>query len=130
MANKNYTDQNLTKENFWDEMMTKYPVAMDDFCKFIDEYMVKNNWSRLFNPAYRETHISGHAETLLTAKSAPKYHDLPLAMQTGIFFEFMGDVWGCSMPIDVFDFVIKELIEEVFGSIQDQHDDESEVANG
>ena len=72
--------ENLTKENFWNEMMQKYPLATKQFCDWIDEYKKQNNWNKLFNQGYNS--FTGPIP-------APKYHDLPLAMQTGIAIEFM-----------------------------------------
>ena len=56
---------NLTKENFWDDLMLKYPNAMKIFCAWVDEYKKKVNWNRLI-----------------------KFHHLPIAFQLGVFIEF------------------------------------------
>lgn len=73
--------ETLTKENFWDEMSQKYPKAMKHFLNWIDGYKESNNWFDLFT-----THLapdkSGNWE-------APKYHELPIAMQFGIFLQWM-----------------------------------------
>jgi hypothetical protein len=58
--------ENLTKENFFNEMQKKYPKAMDIFCKWIDEYKKRVEWD-----------------------CPLKYHDLPLAMQAGIWSVFI-----------------------------------------
>lgn len=39
----------LTKENFWNGMMEKYPAAMQKFCKWIDEYKIREPWEQLFD---------------------------------------------------------------------------------
>jgi hypothetical protein len=70
--------ETLTKENFWDEMSQKYPKVMKHFLNWIDGYKEDNEWRKLFN-AY--THISNVLQ-------APKYHELPIAMQFGIFLEW------------------------------------------
>lgn len=70
--------ESLTKENFWNEMEQKYPRAMAHFQNWIDGYKRANKWNRLFN---------GHA----TGEGAivPKYHELPIAIQFGIFLEYI-----------------------------------------
>lgn len=60
---------NLTKENFFNEIKIKYPAAMESFCKWIDEYKQKNNWGQLF--------LTGI-----------KYHNIPLEMQIGLWMFF------------------------------------------
>lgn len=69
----------LTKENFWDEMSQKYPKAMAHLLAWIDQYKSEHNWGSLFNPEYSFQHPS----------SPPKYHELPIAMQFGIFLEWL-----------------------------------------
>ena len=68
----------LTKENFWNAMQSKYPVAMDRFCKWIDEYKNRVHWYDLVNANFK--------------CDAPKYHELPLAVQIGIFLQFVSEV--------------------------------------
>jgi hypothetical protein len=68
--------KSLTKENFWNELAEYHPSAMDAFCKWIDEYKKRVDWSHLFytphTPQNRDI----------------KFHDLPIEMQVGIFFQF------------------------------------------
>lgn len=66
----------LTKENFWNELMEHYPSEMELFCKWIDEYKKRVDWNKLFNPS------------ILIFRGPPKFHDLPIAMQAGIFMQF------------------------------------------
>lgn len=40
--------KSLTKENFWNELTEDHPSAMDAFCKWIDEYKKRINWSPAF----------------------------------------------------------------------------------
>jgi hypothetical protein len=61
----------LTKENFWNEMMEKYPKSTKVFCEWIDEYKKEVDWVNLFNE-----HLN------------IKFHDIPYAMQYGIWMEF------------------------------------------
>lgn len=72
--------ENLTKENFWNEMQEKYPKAMKKFCDWIDEYKKENNWISLF-----DAKVQNDGFTV----ERPKYHDLPIAFQVGIFFEYV-----------------------------------------
>ena len=64
--------EQLTKENFWNSMMEKHPNAMKHFCKWVDEYKARVDWQTLFDH-----------------NAWPKYHNLPGAMQFGIFVEFL-----------------------------------------
>jgi hypothetical protein len=70
--------ENLTKENFWNEMKEKYPQAMERFCEWIDDYKRQVEWKKLFNTTYYPW----------------KFHDLPLAMQFGIWRQFIAEVYG------------------------------------
>lgn len=64
----------MTKENFFNDLGAKFPEAMKLFKTWIDQYKQDNNWQDLFNG--------------WESFEAPKYHDLPLAMQAGIFIQF------------------------------------------
>jgi len=68
--------KNLNKENFFNELTEKYPIAMKKFCDWIDEYKKSVNWNHLFGNDVR--HISLHV----------KFHDLPYDMQSGIIIRF------------------------------------------
>jgi hypothetical protein len=61
--------ENLGKENFWNPMHEKYPLAVDKFCKWIDEYKKHVNWKELFGEKV-------------------KFHDLPYELQMGIMNRF------------------------------------------
>lgn len=71
----------LTKEHFWNVLYEKYPDKMKNFCQWIDEYKKDVKWAMLFNS-------SGDANIYAKSAMAPKYHDLPIAMQVGIFMEY------------------------------------------
>ena len=75
--------ESLTKENFWNELAEKYPAQMKKFCDWIDEYKKRINWNELFNKFY-----STNGSAVPEIMNVPKYHDLPVAMQIGIFFQF------------------------------------------
>lgn len=73
--------ESLTKENFWNAIQEQYPVEMKMFCDWIDEYKKRVQWNMLFK------HLPGYSGGAVGFKY-PKYHDLPLAMQIGIFIQF------------------------------------------
>ena len=72
--------ENLTKENTFDELQQLYPEGMKVFLAWIDEYKKANEWDKLFGDGM------GRFD-----RDAPKFHELPLAMQAGIFVEFCDD---------------------------------------
>lgn len=76
---------NLNKENFWDELYADYPEAVQVFCDWIDKYKAENNWDELFNGGLL-LHPS-HPSDIQT--SSPKFHDLPHALQMGIWIQFV-----------------------------------------
>lgn len=91
---------NLTKENFWNAMMEKYPTAMKLFCTFVDQYKKEVGWEKLFNatapPGSSTKYIGGTDPVKENAPivihelfPAPKFHDLPLEMQMGIWDRFV-----------------------------------------
>lgn len=86
--------ENLNKENFWNDMMQKYPQAMEQFCKWIDAYKNKNNWDKLFNAGVevfaRAWDGNGYDKTG-GETIAPKFHHLPIEMQAGIWQAFLFD---------------------------------------
>lgn len=105
-------NQTLTKENFWNRMMEQYPHATTAFCKWVDEYKKAVNWDKLFNHGITH-HVSGSAFKSTT--SAPKFHDLPHAMQMGIWIEYISQRGGCQWEIeDMFQYDLSEDIEGFF----------------
>lgn len=66
--------KSLTRENFWDHVWEISHGALQEFCDWIDEYKKANNWDQLFGNTF-------HKST--------KFHDLPIAMQLGILYQFM-----------------------------------------
>jgi hypothetical protein len=65
--------ENLTKENFFNELHDQYPEAVEHFCKWIDEYKREVNWDTLFGG---------------DLVRAPKFHEIPFEMQNGIIARF------------------------------------------
>lgn len=79
--------EGLTKENFWNEMVEKYPLAMEKFSSWIDQYKKDNNWKALFTNHDCEC-PSDYDSTI---DLSPKVHNLPLAFQVGIFNQFCAE---------------------------------------
>ncbi len=81
--------ESLTKENFWDAMDEKYPLAMKRFCEWIDRYKKEVEWDYLF---FNKQQDELRGEPI-------KYHHLPIAMQLGIFIDFVK--WEEYLFVDV-----------------------------
>lgn len=98
----------LTKENFFDEMKEKFPNAMKHFCNWVDEYKKAVNWDKLF---------SSNENTDQLNSSKYKFHEIPYAMQYGIWIEYcrqsLSDFF--EQPEHISDSVdLREDIEMVF----------------
>jgi hypothetical protein len=61
--------QNLTLENFWNDLKKECPLAVDHFRKWIDEYKLEVGWADLFG-------------------AQVKFHHLPFEMQNGIIARY------------------------------------------
>lgn len=72
----------MTKDKFWNELERTCPVPMKAFCAWIHEYKKRVNWNGLFNADSTWQDSNGKNAP------APKYHDLPDAMQVGIFLQY------------------------------------------
>ena len=101
--------ETLTKENFWDELYALYPSGTQVFCNWIDEYKAKVNWENLFNPMFKESN------DVQRIYFSPKFHDLPYAIQLGIYIQFCVERGGCSYEVDLLDF---DLREEITGMVK------------
>lgn len=110
----------LTKENFWNKMMEDFPKATKSFCKWIDEYKKNVGWNGLFNSNSDYQDANGK-----NAK-APKFHDLPYAMQHGIWIFFCQDQLHQYFeqpeyePSTDFEEEVKEVFEELEPLIEDE----------
>lgn len=101
--------ESLTKENFWNELLEKYPEQMKVFCAWIDGYKKRVNWNKLFNSDSDYQNYEGKNAP------APKYHDLPIAMQIGIFMQFLAEQNpDCMKDWLQFPNAIKECLETNF----------------
>lgn len=115
--------ENLTKENFWNEMQEKYPKAMKKFCDWVDNYKKENDWYSLFNSGWskgvsksNEGHLIGGEKT-----KAPKYHQLPLALQYGIFVQFTGELY---LKIGDVQDIRKDLTSNIIASFEIEEESE------
>lgn len=96
----------LTKESFWDEQTRLHPIAMQDFSKWIDEYKADVNWDDLF------------VSTFKPILGAPKFHDLPDAMQIGIFFYYLAQRSGEETKyLEAYKKMITGVLKEVQGGL-------------
>lgn len=83
----------LTKENFFDKMFEKeYPNALKIFCEGIDAYKKSVNWDEMFSKSASYDASYRADNGLWIEKSvkvqAPKFHEIPFSMQTGIIEDF------------------------------------------
>lgn len=60
----------LTLENFWNEMMQKYPLATKQFCEWIDQYKAATMWREIYG-------------------NFIKFHHLTYDMQLGIWLKYV-----------------------------------------
>lgn len=78
---KNYPPV-LKKEKFWKEMFDKHPDEMTEFIEWVDSYKQRVEWDKIFNSNSDYQNAQGKNAV------APKLHELPTAMQIGIFIQF------------------------------------------
>lgn len=81
MSNLSVTVENIPLQEFWDKIKQEFPKAFEIFGKWIDDYKGQVNWEFLFNASPKS----------MTKLSSPKFHDLPVALQRGIFETFQKD---------------------------------------
>lgn len=96
--NDNDRDPIFTKENFWNEIERKCPSEYKKMGDWINEYKERNGWNKLFG------------------EFAPKVHELPVAMQIGIFIQYIQES-ECLTPFepDISDMeTIGQAMEEWF----------------
>lgn len=101
-------EESLTKENFWNEIQVEYPNAFKVFSDWIDEYKKEINWSGLFRD-----HLNGDAKF-----SSPKFHDLPHAMQLGIWIVFQISLYDTSWEIRFLDFDLRYDITQQMKNLE------------
>ena len=95
-------EESLTKENFWNEIETKYPNAFKIFADWIDEYKKEVKWNYFFGAGHKNYN---------DFHGAPKFHDIPHAMQLGIWLAFIKDTTEpCYMIPDLHSYNLNEWI--------------------
>lgn len=75
--------QKLTKEEFWDTIKEKYPKAFEHFHEWLTKYK-----EEVYYPVFDVNYSYNKNFNLVIGKNCPKYHELPVAMQFGIFTEY------------------------------------------
>lgn len=91
----------LTKENFFNHLYEVYPRSVQKFCDFIDDYKEHVGWLSIIPSA--------------------KFHDLPYAMQMGIWFEFVIQRGGCQYEItDVYSYDLRNDITLMMQMMESQ----------
>ena len=94
----------MSKGEFWDAISDKYPEEFADFAEYVDEYKRREGWSKLFD----ERIVMGMGRMIT------KYHDLPNAMQLGIFIQYTVES-GLSFIHPEF---IPQIMDDYIGSIE------------
>jgi len=118
--------ETLTKENFWNQLYEKYPDGLKVFTDWIDQYKKAVNWNRMFNDGYSKIVIvnpGGKVNYVPRLTESPKFHDIPYAMQLGIWIEFQNDYHKEMWSPELLGFDLKHDIEEQISSIQKSIDD-------
>jgi len=88
----------MTKEHFWNLLQAQFPEQMADFCAWIDEFKRRVEWEKIFGGT-RYT-VEGNVYHTPVIYS-PKFHDLPPAMQIGIFIQYTVETGGSPFPVPV-----------------------------
>lgn len=71
---------------FWVAMKQRYPQVMELFLEWVNSYKLDNHWKQLFNYS-----LDAKRDIPGLIIITPKFHDLPIAMQMGIFMQFMAE---------------------------------------
>lgn len=91
----------MNRSEFWDILSEKYPEEVGDFTHWCDEFKRRYNWFGIFREG-ADT-IETPLGTAVIHKSI-KIHDLPQAMQIGIFLQYTiehgGPVLFCGITME------------------------------
>jgi hypothetical protein len=94
--------QSMTKEHFWNLLQAQFPEQMNDFTRWIDEFKRREHWEILFNTGHETNYGPGERGAWPYKsnyhKHYPKFHDLPPAMQIGIFIQYTVETGGSPFP--------------------------------
>lgn len=116
MATKRY----LTKA-FWDHQAEVHPEMMKEFRAFCDNYKDDNDWDKLFNAGAQMTAFYSATKTTQCATTAPKVHDLPDAMQMGIFMAWQATKDEDPIVAEGIDEGVSAYITEVLQELEEQY---------
>ena len=106
--------KNLTKENFFNDLQERSPLGLKVFTDWIDQYKISIRWDKLFSNSYVQGYYQEEGSSPVVTVRAPKYHDLPFALQMGIYLQFCQERGGCFYEVDIFDF---DLGHEIIGMV-------------
>lgn len=73
----------MTKDAFWQPIENRAPKTFKQFKDWIDGYKKRVGWDKMFHAGIQ---LSRSDDDIT---KAPKVHDLPDALQIGIFFQFL-----------------------------------------
>ena len=77
--------EKMTKANFWNVLEAEYPEQTADFRRWLSEYARREGIDRLFDAQ----HSADGGQIRQTVTLIPVgFHDLPNAMQIGIFIQY------------------------------------------
>lgn len=89
--------ENLTKENFFNELGVKDPALLRTFCTWIDQYKIENNWEETFKRSIYGSELR-----------TPKFHEIPFDIQIGIIAKFLRHMNG---GLPAYPDIVKSLME-------------------
>ncbi len=108
--------ETLTKENFWDAIEAQYPKAFKIFHDWLTTYKEENGFPyHRKELLYEGKYGRDDTYTIVTMK----YHELPIAMQYGIFFQWYFECVHTFAPVDIKGEAI-HMIGVSFKSIEDK----------
>ena len=68
---------NLTKENFFNKLSEQFPLAMEQFSRWLQNYKSETRWGKTFGSRNDEQVII-----------MPEFYEIPFEMQMGILIAF------------------------------------------
>lgn len=112
--------EKLTKKGFFNKAMETFPKSMEVFCKYIDKWKQENRWKILCGDGIVYYTSDSEFESSVSVIVAPKFHDLPAAMQLGIIIELSNKIGldiqlgkGCLEPRDVLSQIMVKVLETI-----------------
>lgn len=89
----------MNQRVFWYALSTQHPLQMHDFRNWIDEYKRRVHWPQLFNTGDMMNYGRMVGDNI--SQHNPKFHDLPQAMQIGIFIQYTVENGGAVFFTDM-----------------------------